>query len=107
MPGAEHLVYYHLITEGTCVATVVGTDPLPLAAGEVVLLPHGDPHVMASAPDVTAVPAWEVYSPPPPGEVVGLRCGGGGEVTASSVASSPARRDPATRCSIRCRRSCA
>lgn len=81
MPGAEHLVYYHLITEGTCVARVVGADPLPLAAGEVVLFPHGDPHVMASAPDVTAVPAWEVYTPPPPGEVVGLRCGGGGAVT--------------------------
>lgn len=81
MPGAEHLVYYHLITEGTCVARLVGTDPLPLAAGEVVLFPHGDPHVMASAPDVTAVPAWEVYAPPPPGEVVGLRCGGGGTVT--------------------------
>jgi AraC-like DNA-binding protein len=81
MPGAEHLVYYHLVTEGSCVATVAGADPVPLAAGDVVLLPHGDPHVMSSSPDVTAVPAWEVYSPPPPGDVVGLRCGGGGEVT--------------------------
>ncbi len=81
VPGAEHLVFYHLVTEGSCVATVAGYDPVPLAAGDVVLLPHGDAHVMASARDVTAIPAWEVYSPPPPGEVVGLRCGGGGDVT--------------------------
>jgi AraC-like DNA-binding protein len=81
MPGAEHLVYYHLVTEGSCVASVDGFDPVPLAAGDVVLLPHGDPHVMASGPEVKAVPAWEVYTPPPPGEVIGLRCGGGGPVT--------------------------
>jgi AraC-like DNA-binding protein len=81
VPGAEHLVFYHLVTEGSCVATVAGCDPLPLAAGDVVLLPHGDAHVMASARDVTALPAWELYSTPPPGEVVGLRCGGGGDVT--------------------------
>jgi AraC-like DNA-binding protein len=81
VPGAEHLVFYHLVTEGSCVAIVAGCDPVPLEAGDVVLFPHGNAHVMASAPDVAALPAWEVYSPPPPGEVVGLRCGGGGEVT--------------------------
>lgn len=81
MPGAEHLVYYHLVTEGTCIASVDGVDPLPLAAGDVVLLPHGDPHVMSSAAGVVPVPAWEVYTPPPPGGVKGLRCGGGGAVT--------------------------
>lgn len=81
MPAAEHLVFYHLVTEGSCVAIIAGADPVPLVAGDLVLFPHGDAHVMASAPDVKAVPAWEVYSPPPPGEVVGLRCGGGGVVT--------------------------
>lgn len=62
-------------------ASIDGADPVRLTAGEVVLLPHGDPHVMASACDIKAVPAWDVYTPPPPGEVVGLRCGGGGEIT--------------------------
>jgi len=81
MPGAEHLVYYHLVTEGQCVASVEGAEPVHLDAGDLVLFPHGDAHVMASAPEVQAVPAWEVYTPPPPGEVIGLRCGGGGEVT--------------------------
>lgn len=60
---------------------IEGTDSVCLGAGDVVLFPHGDPHVMASSTEVKAVPAWEVYSAPPPGEVVGLRYGGGGDIT--------------------------
>ncbi len=77
----HHLVYYHLVTEGTCVAIMPGADPVRLTAGDVVILPHGDSHVMASAAQVTPVPTWEVYTQPQPGEVVGLRYGGGGATT--------------------------
>lgn len=41
MPGVEHL---------SCWAAVAGRSPIRLAAGDLVLLPQGDGHVMSSAP---------------------------------------------------------
>ena len=47
-PGAERVVIFHLITEGSCWAELAGQPPLPLAAGDVVVFPQGDAHRMAS-----------------------------------------------------------
>ena len=54
MPGAEHVMQYHLITRGTCWAGIVGQSPVRLSEGDVVLFPHGDAHVMSSAPGMRA-----------------------------------------------------
>lgn len=50
MPGAEHVMEYHVITRGTAWAAVVGEPPVYLQTGDVVMFPHGDAHVMSSAP---------------------------------------------------------
>ncbi len=39
---------FHMVTAGTCVLDVGGALH-PLAAGDLVLLPHGDPHVVRAA----------------------------------------------------------
>ena len=49
-PAAENLICYHAITHGTCWATVGNEPPLPLKEGDVVVIPHGHAHVLASAP---------------------------------------------------------
>lgn len=54
-PGAEHLVLYHFITEGECTVLFDGMPPMLLQAGDVILIPHGDAHVMASS--AAAAPA--------------------------------------------------
>jgi AraC-like DNA-binding protein len=54
MPGAGHLISYHVVTEGRCFANLVGAPPLEVAAGEVVVFTRGDAHVMASAPGMRA-----------------------------------------------------
>jgi len=51
-PGAESIVVFHLITEGECYAEIPGEPPMRLVAGDVVLFPHGDAHLMASEPGV-------------------------------------------------------
>ncbi|HXZ49664.1 MAG TPA: AraC family transcriptional regulator [Usitatibacter sp.] len=56
MPGAEHVMQYHVVTDGSCWAGVVGEAPRRLAAGDIVLFPHGDAHVVSSAPDLRAEP---------------------------------------------------
>jgi AraC-like DNA-binding protein len=56
MPGVDHVIEFHAITRGRCWAGIVGEAPIELEAGDVVCFPHGDPHVLASAPGLRAAP---------------------------------------------------
>lgn len=60
MPGAEHMMQYHVVIDGDCWAGIVGQPPARMGAGDIVLFPHGDAHVMSSAPGMRADPnvAW-------------------------------------------------
>jgi AraC-like DNA-binding protein len=51
MPAAEHLISYHILTDGTCYGGLVGEEPVELVAGDVIVFPHGDAHVMSSGWD--------------------------------------------------------
>jgi len=57
MPGVGHVIEFHAITRGRCVGGLVGEPPQELVAGDVICFPHGDAHVMASAPGLRAGPA--------------------------------------------------
>src|SRR5258708_20051665 len=61
LPGAEHLISYHVVTEGRCFASMLGGEPIAVEAGEVIVFTRGDPHVMSSSPAMRADPA----APPP------------------------------------------
>ena len=50
MPGSEHLIEYHVVTEGSCWGGILGEAALELHAGDIIVFPQGDPHVMASGP---------------------------------------------------------
>jgi AraC-like DNA-binding protein len=52
LPGAQHVVSYHIVRRGQCWAALRGDPPVLLKAGDVLVVPHGDPYMMASAPDV-------------------------------------------------------
>ena len=56
LPGAEHLIAYHVVTEGHCFASIIGGEATELHAGEVVVFTQGDPHVMSSSPGMRADP---------------------------------------------------
>lgn len=56
MPGVEHVMEYHVASKGDCWAAIVGEPPIRLAAGDVVMFPQGDAHVMSSAPGMRAGP---------------------------------------------------
>lgn len=64
MPGAEHVMEYHVVTDGDCWAGIVGQAPVRLGRGDIVLFPHGDPHVVSSAPGMRADPGVERYFGP-------------------------------------------
>ena len=56
LPGAEHLIAYHVVTEGRCFANIIGEEPVAVEAGEVIVFTKGDPHVMSSSPGMRADP---------------------------------------------------
>jgi AraC-like DNA-binding protein len=45
-PGS-HIIVFHLISEGRAYVRV-GEETTPLAAGDIVMFPHGDPHLMGN-----------------------------------------------------------
>ena len=47
-PGAERVMIFHLITSGECYVEMDGQPPTRLAAGDAVIFPQGDSHLMAS-----------------------------------------------------------
>jgi len=89
LPDAEHVMEYHVITGGSCWASVIGHDlpPIQLLAGDVVAFPQGDAHILSSAPGMRGDPG-----PDPsvvPGEIaqlpVMLNIDGGGSERAHLV----------------------
>lgn len=56
LPGAEHLIAYHVVTEGRCFGSLVGGTPTAVEAGEVIVFTHGDAHIMSSGPGMRAEP---------------------------------------------------
>lgn len=56
LPGAEHLISYHVVTEGRCFASIIGEEAIAIEAGEVVVFTKGDAHVVSSNPGMRAQP---------------------------------------------------
>jgi AraC-like DNA-binding protein len=51
----DHVIPYHLVTEGECLVTVEGAAT-PLAAGDMALFPQGHVHVLGSHENVAPLP---------------------------------------------------
>jgi AraC-like DNA-binding protein len=47
-PGTERLVSYHLVTEGEAIVQFGEDEPIPVNAGEVLIIPHGDAHTVTN-----------------------------------------------------------
>jgi AraC-like DNA-binding protein len=63
MPGAEHLISYHILTQGRCYGGLIGEERIELVTGDVIVFPHGDPHVMSSGPTVRIGPDVHTSAP--------------------------------------------
>ncbi len=84
LAGAEHVVFFHFLTEGGCkVRLVDSTEALDVSAGDLVLFPNEDKHLMGSdlqlAPVETAslIDADASFD----NDLIQMRHGGGGAAT--------------------------
>jgi AraC-like DNA-binding protein len=86
MPGAQHLIEYHVISKGSCWGGLLDGEPIRLQAGDIIVFPQGDGHVLSSEPGMRYRPdlsplsrAGEVQLP------FGLTLDGGGPQRAQIV----------------------
>jgi AraC-like DNA-binding protein len=49
LPGAQQIISYHIVTEGSCWGALIGEPPVELEAGDILLIPHGDAYVISSS----------------------------------------------------------
>ena len=50
MPGTEHVMEYHVVVQGSCWASIPDGPSVQLSAGDAVMFPQGDAHVVSSGP---------------------------------------------------------
>jgi AraC-like DNA-binding protein len=80
-PGTEHLVLFHLVTEGQATARVANHEEVALEAGDIVILAHGDAHELSNGPVSELVDATTLLPKILKGSLTLERGGGGGVVT--------------------------
>jgi len=86
-PGAQHAIEYHVVTRGSCWISIVDGmpfEPVRLHEGDIAVVPHGEPHVVSSAPSMRAEPDLASHRrPPDDGDLpFKLNTGTGGEADA-------------------------
>jgi AraC family transcriptional regulator, alkane utilization regulator len=78
---AESIALFHMLVEGQCWITTEGHIPLRMKAGDVIIFPHGDAHVMSSHIGAKPRPISALLPSQPSEEIPQLDYGGGGEAT--------------------------
>jgi AraC-like DNA-binding protein len=79
MPGVEHVIEYHVVTRGSCWGGIVDEPAICLEAGDVIVFPQGDAHVMSSAPGMRGEPELHFEHALPPNQLpIAITKNGGG-----------------------------
>ncbi|RPH77953.1 MAG: AraC family transcriptional regulator [Nitrospiraceae bacterium] len=78
----SHVIIFHLIIDGRAYARVERDgSAVPLKAGDIVIIPHGDAHLMGNGPSVTPIDsAKQLQQVLAEGRMIS-QFGGGGELT--------------------------
>jgi AraC-like DNA-binding protein len=74
----SHLILYHYVAEGSLTVQVEGGEPFELTAGEVVMFPRNDLHLLGSDLGLSPVAASDLIVPPTDGGLNVIRHGGDG-----------------------------
>jgi AraC-like DNA-binding protein len=82
LPDAEQVAIYHLVTEGRCRAKLPEEGrALDLQAGDLLMFPHGDGHLLGSDLHLAPRQAGDLVEPSPGGGLARIQYGGGGPRT--------------------------
>jgi len=79
--GAKHVIIYHLLTEGRASARLEDGQRVGLDPGDLVIFPHGDPHIIENGRPIKAVDLLHELAAIFTQGLKLARSGGGGDVT--------------------------
>ena len=79
--GAEHLIIYHLVTEGRAYASFEEREQIPLAAGDILIFPHGHAHLLGNGSCDAFLDTGEALPQILAQKLKEMSFGGGGDVT--------------------------
>jgi AraC-like DNA-binding protein len=77
----EQVIVYHLLTEGRASARLENGERINLEAGDIVMIPHGDKHILENGPRTQTVDDSEHLDDVLSQGLKVWRVGGGGEIT--------------------------
>jgi AraC-like DNA-binding protein len=77
----RHLIIFHFLTEGRACARLPGGQPEELIAGDIVIFPHGDAHLLGNGSPEKPVDSLRTFSENLTRGLKLARFGGGGEIT--------------------------
>lgn len=80
-PGAKHVIIYHLVTEGRASVRLEDGERVSLSAGEIIIFPHGDAHIIENGARTRTVDLAQELEQILRQGLKPLRLGGGGELT--------------------------
>jgi AraC-like DNA-binding protein len=80
-PDSERLVLFHLVTEGHATARTAGHNDVSLAAGDIVVFPHGNAHEMWNGRTSKVFPGARLLPKLEKGELAAEKWGGKGPAT--------------------------
>lgn len=81
MPQPEQVCGLHYVIEGTLYCEVDGEPPIEVHAGELLLLPRNDNHILSNTPGQAPRDVTDLILPGPDGGLSRLHYGGGGAST--------------------------
>ena len=80
-PEAGHLIIYHFLTEGRAYVELPEGRREDLTAGDIVVFPHGDAHLLGNGSPAKPVDSLQTFAKNLSQGLKVARFGGGGEVT--------------------------
>lgn len=81
LASSSHVIGFHYVVSGRLLAHLPDSAPIELNAGEIVLLPRNDRHILASASGLPTRKASDVVMPDPDAGIWCVNHGGGGDET--------------------------
>ncbi len=83
LPRAHHIIFFHLLTEGSCLVRLAdGSETVNAVAGDLLLFPHDHLHVLGSDLALPPAEVKEIFDNSGLTQgLIQMRHGGGGEAT--------------------------
>ncbi len=80
LQNPSQIISFHYLTKGTMLASIKGgMAAMPVEAGEIIMMPRNDPHILASAPGLPSIDGHLLVQPSTDGGLARVVHGGGGK----------------------------